>query len=81
MNTLTRNPRQTMSVPCNHTYIEVDADGTIECTVCGLRNSLSEVDLNMQPACGTASAYGISICESMGETCRNGKTWDKCTCC
>ncbi len=36
---------------------------------------------SIQPACGTASAYGISTCESMGETCRNGKPWDKCTCC
>ncbi len=29
-------------IECNHTYIEVDIDGTIECTECGLRNSLSE---------------------------------------
>ena len=36
---------------------------------------------SIQPACGTASAYGISTCESMGETCRNGKLWKDCTCC
>ena len=31
---------------------------------------------SMQPACGSAREMEI-----MGETCRNGKTWDKCTCC
>ena len=36
---------------------------------------------SIQPACGTVSAYGISTCESMGETCRNGKLWKDCTCC
>ena len=90
MNTLTRKPKKTMSIPCNHTYFEVDPDGTIECTECGLRNSLSEVvksftcDVCYTETINKKDEYDniyCDDCKAMGETCRNGKPWDQCTCC
>ena len=63
-------------IECNHTYIEVDIDGTIECTECGLRNSLSE-GTEQDP---TQSPQN-TVAEVMGDTCRNGKPWDSCICC
>ena len=62
-------------INCNHVYVETDAKGTIECTQCGTTNSVAD-----NPQENTESLKN-AIEEYLGDTCRNGKPWDSCTCC
>ena len=68
---------------CNkHTYVETDPHGTIECTECGVTNQslpASEESVRIEEL--VAAELKTAIEEFLGDTCRNGKPWDSCTCC
>ena len=80
-------------IDCNHTYVETDAKGTIECTECGITSSVeypqregtayynTEARINELVEARKAKEVETMIRktnDAMGETCRNGKTWAVC---
>tara|TARA_R110001583_G_scaffold111267_1_gene260347 strand:- start:58 stop:276 length:219 start_codon:yes stop_codon:yes gene_type:complete len=71
-------------IDCNHVYVETDAKGTIECTECGITSLVEYPQREGTTYHNTkekTESLKNAIEEYMGDTCRNGKPWDSCTCC